>query len=62
MPMNYKAFLINIQQKNTLFIVFLIAFFFDILPAFATMNVNSNKYNQLLQKAVFENTLRRALT
>ena len=27
MPMNYKAFLINIQQKNTLFIVFLIAFF-----------------------------------
>lgn len=61
MPMNYKAFLINIQQKNTLFIVFLIVIF-DILPAFATMNVNSNKYNQLLQKAVFENTLRRALT
>ena len=59
--MNYKAFLINIQQKNTLFIVFLIVIF-DILPAFATMNVNSNKYNQLLQKAVFENTLRRALT
>ena len=59
--MNYKAFLINIQQKNTLFIVFLIAIF-DILPAFATMNVNSNKYNQLFQKAVFENTLRRALT